>query len=466
MPAKELIKQLHLDHPSLHSMSVPLKKGDILFKEGQPLSELFFIEEGEVRLCKKSLHNPDEEFLVDILHAGKVVGIMAFATRHPSLTTAMVIKEGRAIRIPMQGFYQSLEKHPRLYHTIMGILTKDLGERYRHSLFSALDIEKMNHQIDEERSRLRKALNALREAQTKLVQKEKMATLGQLTAGFAHEVNNPAAALIRATDVLTEQLPALMANPDIKFYFTAGLQSGVTDTEQLRLKSKEVAKKFGHIKRSKQRMIAQMDEEVQQALAKHPNDDQERMIDWYECGKYLRNIDLSGKRIAGLVQSMKNYARQDKEKPEPIDIRSGIHDSLLVLSNRTKFYKLKLELHDIPKVNAIAGSLNQVWTNLIINACDAMGKEGFLAISTEYYKDEGIVQVRFEDTGGGVRDEVADRIFESNFSTKDTDTKFGLGLGLNISQKIILQHKGEIGFYNTENGSCFWVKLPVTSQAL
>lgn len=464
MSTDELIKRLHLDHPSLQCMSISLKEGDVLFSEGEPLSNLFFLQSGQVRLFKRSLHDPEEWLVVDTLRAGKVVGIMAFATRHPSLTTAKVIRSGEAIRIPTQGFYQALETHPRLYHTIMSILTKDLGERYRHSLFSALDFDAINHRLDQEKARLKEALDALEKAQTSLIQKEKMATLGQLTAGFAHEVNNPASALIRSTDVLNHNIPALLADPQVKAFFEHGQRSAVLDTTQLRAQAKKIEADFKSLNRTQIRIVAQMPEDLQNSLLKCDLATQQRLIEWFECGKYLRNIDLAGKRIANLVQSMKNYARQDKTEEEWIDIREGIQDTLLVLSNRTKFYTLKLDLQEVPAIKATPGTLNQVWTNLIVNACDAMGKEGTLAIRTQSAQEGKCVLITIEDSGGGIPKEIRNKVFEPNFSTKNTDTKFGLGLGLHLSKQIVEKHKGKIHFECNKKGTIFSVHLPVSDS--
>jgi signal transduction histidine kinase len=455
-----MLGRLHVDYPELNCTEVIISKDQVLFKEGDALSNLYIILEGKVRLFKQSLHNNDESLIVDTLVRGNVVGIMAFATRHPSLTTAQVLVEGRAVRIPTQGFYQTMEQNPRLYHTVMSILTQDLGERYRHTLFSQLDFDAINHKLDEERARLKNTLEELEKTQIKLVQKEKMATLGQLTAGFAHEVNNPAAALIRATDVLVEQLPQLMANKDIKTFFTNGQKAEVMDTESIRDRSASIAKHFPKLNRSLHRLIAQMPEDLVLNLKGKSQEDQIRFARWFESGKYLRNIEVSGKRIAGLVQSMKNYARQDKNEPEPLDIRQGIKDTLLVLSNRTKFYKLKTKLEEVPLVLARAGSLNQVWTNLIVNACDAMGKDGELSIHSYTNKETNFVEVCIKDNGSGIPEDIHSQVFEANFSTKDHDTKFGLGLGLHLSKQIVDKHKGNIRFESNENGTAFYVSLP------
>lgn len=463
MSFMNMLSRLHVDYPELNCTEVSITEEQVLFKEGDALTNLYIILEGRVRLFKKSLYN-DDLLIVDTLNRGNVVGIMAFATRHPSLTTAKVLIAGKAVRIPTQGFYQTMEKNPRLYHTVMSILTQDLGERYRHTLFSQLDFDAINHKLDEEKARLKNTLDELEKTQIKLVQKEKMATLGQLTAGFAHEVNNPAAALIRATDVLVEQLPQLMANKDIKLFFTNGQKAEVMDTESIRDKSSVIAKNFPKLNRSLHRLVAQMPPELIANLKTKSPEDQTRFARWFESGKYLRNIEVSGKRIAGLVQSMKNYARQDKNEPEPIDIRQGIKDTLLVLSNRTKFYKLKTQLDEVPLVRARAGSMNQVWTNLIVNACDAMGKDGELHIHTYLNKATQMVEVCIQDNGGGVPESAQKRIFEANFSTKDSDTKFGLGLGLHLSKQIIDKHKGKIRFESTENGTSFYVSLPAVAK--
>jgi signal transduction histidine kinase len=137
-----------------------------------------------------------------------------------------------------------------------------------------------------------------------------------------------------------------------------------------------------------------------------------------------------------------------------------------------KYYDLYLVLPEIPKIRADAAGLNQVWTNIILNASDAMGKQGSLDIrcgTGEEKDDEGklreVIWISFKDSGPGIPEENLEKIFEPKFSTKKTGAKFGLGLGLSISEDIVEQHGGKIKAENAEEGGArFSVTLPVKSE--
>lgn len=143
-----------------------------------------------------------------------------------------------------------------------------------------------------------------------------------------------------------------------------------------------------------------------------------------------------------------------------IDIREGIHDTLQLTSNRIKYYDIDIDLEEVPFIRANAAALNQVWTNIILNAADAMGKNGALSIHCR--EEGGHIVVTIRDSGPGIKEEHLSNIFESNFSTKKSEVKFGLGLGLSISKDIVEQHGGTIKAGNREEGGAiFTVTLPV-----
>ncbi|CAN0533317.1 unnamed protein product, partial [Scytosiphon promiscuus] len=175
------------------------------------------------------------------------------------------------------------------------------------------------------------------------------------------------------------------------------------------------------------------------------------LVQQHEAGKFIHNIQLSSERIANLVKSLKSYSRQDQNEAEEVDIRNGINDTILVLSNRLKFLNLELDLKDIPTTQVKLGELNQVWTNIIVNACDVLPSGGSLKIATKTEGEHAII-IEISDNGPGISEQLIDRIFEPNFTTKNQGAKFGLGLGLAISNEIIRQHGGFIRVSNKKEG--------------
>ena len=190
----------------------------------------------------------------------------------------------------------------------------------------------------------------------------------------------------------------------------------------------------------------------------------ETLVQQHEAGKFIHNIQLSSERIANLVKSLKSYSRQDRNEAELVDLRDGIKDTILVLSNRLKYLNLDLDLQEIPKTKVKLGELNQVWTNIIVNACDVLPDGGNLRISST---EEGghTIKIVISDNGPGIPESLLNRIFEPNFTTKNQGAKFGLGLGLAISNEIVRQNGGLIRASNKKSGGAkFEILLPVKNS--
>ena len=161
-----------------------------------------------------------------------------------------------------------------------------------------------------------------------------------------------------------------------------------------------------------------------------------------------------------MVRSLRSYSKQNHGEFELIDIRRGLEDTLLILGNKLKNFDFHINMRDIPKVKCHSGEINQVWTNLIINATDAMGEKGILKIECGNNKE--FVWVKISDSGPGISPEVLAEIFKPNFTTKTASGSFGLGLGLTISNEIIQKHGGKIEVENGAiGGATFTVYLPI-----
>jgi signal transduction histidine kinase len=450
-----------------------VKAGTILFREGEPLDTIYILVEGAVQLFKrKPLY--DTDYPIIRLEVGSLIGILAFTTGFNSLTTAKTIEHCRFLRIPKSDVDRLLDEQPDLRGYLDELILANLLERFRQTIILQMKLDSANNQLQTERNELKQAYQNLQEAQKMLVHQEKMATLGQLVAGFAHEVNNPTAALLRSTDTLESHLQRFMEQTCFdsksgweaagKHFFEQGKKSGFPDTRTIRERSAKLKKEFSTAGGGQIRLMAQMQQELINLLRTKVKDHPERLqyfLDLFEFGKMFQNISSAGERISGLVRSLKSYSRSDSEnRLERIDIREGIHDTLELTSNRIKYYDLHIELEEVPKILADAAALNQVWTNIILNASDAMGKQGSLDIRCG--EDEDGIWVAIRDSGPGISEENLLKIFEPNFSTKKSGVKFGLGLGLSISKDIIEQHNGTIIAENNQAGGAgFIVRLPI-----
>lgn len=450
------------------------KEGDVLFEEGDALNHIYILLEGIIQLYKIKPYT-DNQFPVSRLQPGALIGIIAFITHYPSLTTAKAESDASLLKIPRSEMKSLFEKYPEIQEYLDEVILANLLERYRQSIILKMKLDSVNKDLKKERNELKQLYEDLKDAQNKLIYQEKMATLGQLVAGFAHEVNNPTAALVRSVESLENRIqqfiekshlePALK-NLSVSFY-EEGKKTGFPDTKSVREKMKEIKPQFASESRAALRILAQVPDSLTEKLKNYSSGETDYLTictEYFEIGRLFRNITSSGNRIANLVKSLKSYSRNDsEEETEFIDIREGIHDTLQLTSNRIKYYEIDLNLEDVPEIEANPAALNQVWTNIILNAADAMGKFGKLKISCR--EEDGFIQVDICDNGPGIDESILDQIFEPNVTTKHTGAKFGLGLGLAISKNIIEQHDGTITATNREEGGvCFSVRLPLNNN--
>ncbi len=439
---------------------VNFKKDEIIFQQGDTLTYLYLLLEGSVILN----HTRSDGSSLDLVHLdpGNFVGLVAFSTGNPSLTTCRVKENIRALRIEQNEFEQYMNDHPRLRHPLQQLMMNNMTDRFMQNVQLESKMNALNQKLEEEGEQLREAYRQLENSQQKMIHQEKMATLGELVAGFAHEVNNPAAALIRSSEMLREIFVDGDHDEILQQMFLIGLKSAPVSSEETRIRMNNMDAEFAEIRdRSMMRKLAQMPEEaldlIRDQRKVYPL---ERLLRRFEAGRLIHNIEIASNRIANLVKSLKSYSRQDYRDDGMIDIREGIKDTVQILSNRLKYMDVNLELNEVPETCGRMGELNQVWTNILVNACDVLETGGHIDIIC---RQEGKkIKVIISDNGPGIPEEILDRIFEANFTTKNQGARFGLGLGLAISSEIIQQHGGTLKAANNENGGArFEILLPV-----
>lgn len=440
-----------------------LEEHEVLFSQGEPLEDVYLLLEGQVILTRTQAD--DSEITLTTLNPGSFVGLIAFTTGEPTLTTAKITQSGLALKMKPQQFEQYLSDHPRLKHPLQQLMLNNMIQRYKSNIRLQTKTHLLNKELGKERDDLKKAYKRLEETHQQLIHQEKMATLGELVAGFAHEVNNPASALMRSAENLIEIYSTFEESDSTYKLFKLGLQSEPLDSAELRKRMLKTEKQFPWVhERASVRKLAQMPDNALEIIKdQRKKIDIESLINNFEAGRMIHNIRIASNRIANLVKSLKSYSRQDQNKEEFIDIREGIKDTVLVLSNRLKYVRLNLHLNDIPKTCVQVADLNQVWTNILVNACDALNDSGEIAISTNHTDNQILVEIT--DNGPGIPEDIIHRIFEANFTTKNQGAKFGLGLGLPISNEIILRSGGTIEAKNLDTGGAsFMISLPIKSD--
>lgn len=290
------------------------------------------------------------------------------------------------------------------------------------------ELQTMNQELQLQSDELQEALNKLTETQAQLIQAEKMASLGTLTAGIAHEINNP-----------------------INFVTTGieGLKSAIEPvTEIMTMLMKLPEEAYKH-----QQMAALMN------LAGE--------IDILETTEgiwlMIKNIETGAERASEIVRGLNNFSRSRDTEPAPMDIRQSIESTLLLLNSEIKNrIKVQKMYGQIPQVKCLPGKINQVLMNILSNAVQAISLNGTITVITEMSGNEHI-KIRIRDTGKGISEQDLPRIFEPFYTTKSVGK--GTGLGLAISYSIVQQHNGSIDVRSERGvGTEFTIKLPINAK--
>lgn len=340
-----------------------------------------------------------------------------------------------------------------------------------------------------EQQKLRDLELAYLRQEVMLRQSERLATLGRLSAGMAHELNNPTAVARQAAEQLRTSITRLekarYALGDANLSSEQKDRLGVLETEaESRVKKPS---ELDPISRS------DLEQEVEDWLERHGvtdaweytsplvsmglcaaelqsltqcfDDTQTPIVIDYFGSKFiaytlLEEIGHGTQRIAEIVKALKGYSYMDQAPIQMVDVREGLNDTLVMLSGKIrKGVKVDLDFAaDIPRIEAFGGELNQVWTNLIDNAIGAMEGRGSLELKA--YADNDAVVVEVADTGPGIPADITDKIFDPFFTTKAPGE--GTGLGLNISHGIVVEkHGGQISVTSRPGATRFIVRLPL-----
>lgn len=466
--------------PETESVDRAFAAGEVLLQEGERADWIGLVIQGEIELFKRDSEGCEHS--VGSVRPGQFLGLLLLSSGEPSFLTARAKTEGRLLVMPRKTFLLLLYNLPGFYQMIGPLLLGNLVSRYRRVVQLHLQVAELSRALAAEKARLEAAIRELEVTRNRLIQQEKMATLGLLTAGIAHEINNPVASLARAADAIELALQAVLARPIgphelevLRQGLIEGLRHQPLQTEVQRERLEQLSLRFPDLPRPVLRTLAQIEpavlEEMVHYVISHPTVERKelarRWVEMFEVGALVRSMRVAAERIGGLVRSLKGYSRQDQAEWAEVDLRDGLRDTLVLFGYILKRYQVVVDLPVPLKVRGRPGELNQVWTNLILNACEAMGSQGTLTLRGGRDPD-GSAWVRVQDTGPGVPAELRERIFESGFTTKKPGDagKGGLGLGLAIARTIVEQHGGQLTVDNAlGGGAVFTVRLPGSEPA-
>jgi signal transduction histidine kinase len=325
--------------------------------------------------------------------------------------------------------------------------------------------------------------------QRNIAQRERLLALGSLSAGLTHELNNPAAAAVRATSVLQQRVSKMREK-------LAALAAGHLDEAALQTLIKfqdEAAQKVADAPKLTAIESADREDELGDWLEDHgvghgyeiastfvaagidgdwldlvanaaPPDSLAGAIHWLyytiDTELLMKEITDSTTRISTLVDAAKQYSQMDRSPHQTADLHELLDSTLVMLARKIPpgVTVVKHYAEDLPAVPSYPAELNQVWTNLIDNAVQAMGETGTLTLTT--HRDDEYATVKVSDTGPGIPDDVKDRIFEPFFTTKPIG--HGTGLGLDIAWRIVVnKHRGYLKVMSEPGSTTFVVRLPL-----
>jgi signal transduction histidine kinase len=443
-----------LDRLVAMSRESELKPGDYLIREDKLGDSTYIIIEGKVQVRKAA---GDGEVVLAECGAGDVMGEMSVLDQTPRVASVIALTPCRVLEVDQETFLSLIASSPSAAHTIL----KTFAQR-------------------------------IRSTEASLQEREKMASLGTLSAGIAHELNNPAAALKRGALQLRKDLTRL----EQLTAFVDGLQLPPGQRQALAALRAHIGENARRARELDAITRADYESEMQDWLDERgipepwevaPRlvalgfnrerleelnaifDDQtfplviESVAARGSSIALLDEIAESAERISNIVKAVKEYSHLDQAPLQEVDVHRGLENTLVILRNKWKrgITVNRNYQRDLPKIVVYAGELNQVWTNIIDNAIDAMKGNGELTLRT--YGEGDHVCVEIGDNGPGIPPEIQPRIFDAFFTTKPVGQ--GTGLGLHISYKIVvLKHHGRISVESRPGYTCFKVALPLTQM--
>jgi signal transduction histidine kinase len=420
-------------------------------KEGSLPDAFYVVLEGEVEILKRS---GNHEVVIAVNGPCSILGEISLIEDAPRSASVRASRPCKVLRINREIFHDLVYENP--------------------SVAVAL---------------LRTVMRRLMDTEGMLKQQEKLASLGTLAAGLAHELNNPAAAAGRSSALLRQTIDEwLRARSDLD---TLNLDESLNNLVMNRLRVDIVRNDLAGqpvdplVRSDREQEVESwleansIDEawEVAPLLvsfgwqvpdlvkwsaafeAKHLPIILRLLVTGYKVYSLLGEINHSMEQITEIVSAVKDYSYLDQAPLQRIDLHAGLESTLIILKHKLKqgiVVKRDYDL-DLPFIEAYGSELNQVWTNLIDNAIDSMDGKGELRLRTYREGEQAVVEI--EDNGPGIPEEVLPRLFEPFFTTKEVGK--GTGLGLSVSYNIVQKHRGKIEATSKPGETRFLVRLPL-----
>src|SRR5215472_2354366 len=433
-----------------HTQEMHLAVGEIYVRVGDPAEWMYVLLEGQFQFRGEF----GGETIMVSSKAGDVTGVLPFSRMKQFGVTGRAVTEGRILKFPASLFPELVQKMPELTTRLVALMSDRIREITR---------------IEQQRDRL--------------------VSLGKLSAGLAHELNNPASAATRATSQLRSILKKIR---------DTSLELGkrdLTPAQKSEIEKLEATFTKSDVVPPDALTINDLEDQIDSLLRSHDQNDLwqlsaslarrnispdtleslfekldpetarvalVRLAASVEVANLLHEIESSTARISDLVRAIKEYTYMDQSPAQNVDVVKSLETTLTILNHKLKHgVAVKRDYQPVLLVNSFGSELNQVWTNIIDNAIDAMQGKGELRVKT--YRDDGCAVVEIGDNGPGISPEVEPHIFEPFFTTKGVGE--GTGLGLDTVQRIVRKHRGSIHVSSKPGDTSFQVSLPLAGAS-
>lgn len=434
-----------------HADYLCLPKGEYLFRNGDPIDKMAVLLKGHILVKQQQNGNPT---VVNELRSGEVSGALPYSRATSAIAESEAQEDSEFLLLAKEHFREMIRQHYELTEALVHTMT----------------------------SRVRRFTESRQ-------QSEKMAALGKLSAGLAHELNNPASAVVRSSSALKQEL--LKLSSSLRDVLASQPDEQAMDAIQQLLDKKQSAKKASSLslleKSSREDELVdwlkeqQVDkpnhiaetfaefqlqkEDLQTIFSQFKPAQLPAALSWISRILSIKSLaeDIHGSshRISELVQAVKSYSHMDRSpEKEETDLLQGIGNTLTMLNFKIKKKQVTVNVSsadDLPKACVYAGELNQLWTNLIDNAIDAVEKGGKIDISLSVRENEVMVCIR--DNGQGIPEEEKQKIFDPFYTTKESGE--GSGLGLDIVKRIVEHHEGRVELNSEPGNTEFRIYIPL-----
>ncbi len=443
-----------------HPPRLRVSAGTVLLEQGTDVGGIYVILDGEVELWRRT---DAGERVVHRDATGPIVGLLSLATQRQAFLEVRAVTEVRALPVTLSQLDRAVSASPQVGALLTRTLINSLASRLRDADELQVRIDLLNASLERERDQLAQALTQLEQAQSRLIEQQRLATLGELAAGIAHELNNPVAALIRATEHLAVDVESLVSDDDADRIGRARTADALSSADQRRLR-RSLVDQTGDRALAARAVAAGITDPDEIVRAVSAGGDLDHLIAVHQLGNELRNMATAASRITDLVASLRGYLRGGVDTPTvaEVDVIATIDDALRLLGHRTAAVSIERDYHEVPRIAGQPGPLQQLWTNLIANAADAAGTDGHITVRVDS-PEATAIRVRIEDDGPGIDPKIADKLFRPHFTTKHGRVSFGSGLGLSICRQITDEHDGTIDINSSEGVTTATVWLPVNA---